>query len=103
MISAKPSKTRIRVFTSEDGEISYEAQYKRHNAFDAFFFYGGNGYVAFGRNGRAARELRERDLTYGREGSLEYAKDLIDVHIRQAEREKARRRAYKKPAYIKYP
>lgn len=103
MISAKPSKTRIRVITSEDGSITYEAQYKRYNIFDAFFFYGGNGYVAFGRNGRAARELRDKDLTNGWEGSLEYAKDLIDMHILQARREKARRKAYKKPAYIKYP
>lgn len=103
MISAKPSKTRIRVITSEDGSIAYEAQYKRYNIFDAFFFYGGNGYVAFERSGRAARELRERDLTYGWEGSLEYAKDLIDMHILQAHREKARRKAYKKPTFIKYP
>lgn len=103
MISAKPSKTRIRVITSEDGSITYEAQYKRYTAFDAFFFYGGNGYVAFERSGRAARELREKDLTNGWEGSLEYAQDLIDMHILQAHREKARRKAYKKPKFIKYP
>ena len=103
MISAKPSKTRIRVITSEDGSITYEAQYKRYNIFDSFFFYGGNGYVAFERGGRAARELREKDLTEGWYGSLQYAKDVIDMHIRQCAVEAARRKAYKKPTFLKYP
>lgn len=103
MISAKPSKTRIRVITKEDGSIEYEAQYKRYNIFDALLIHGGECYVEFGRNGRAARELREKDLTEGWYGSLQYAKDVIDMHIRQCEREKARRKAYKKPTFIKYP
>ena len=103
MISAKPSKTRIRVITSEDGSITYEAQYKRYNIFDALLVHGGECYVGFGRNGRAARELYDKDLTEAVYGSLQYAKDVIDMHILQAHREKARRKAYKKPTYIKYP
>lgn len=103
MISAKPSKTRIRVITKEDGSVEYEAQYKRYSAIEAFFFHGGNAYVEFGRNGRAGRELREKDLTQGWYGSLQYAKDVIDMHIQQCAVEAARRKAYKKPTFLKYP
>lgn len=104
MISTKPSKTRIRVITREDGSITYEAQYKQYNIFDAFMWLGRTEcYVGFGRNGRAARELREKDLTVGGYGSLQYAKDVIDMHIKQCAVEKARRKAYKKPTFIKYP
>lgn len=107
MISAKPSKTRIRVITKEDGSIEYEAQYKRYNIFDALLIHGGECYVAFGRNGRAQRQLFDEIPSKGDfvswPGTLQWAKDVIDMHIKQCAVEKARRKAYKKPTFIKYP